>query len=229
MFTHSRRSKHGRQMYDSSRLTKVSQLNLRDPSIARIPRAGVLFYTFIEDEFYLCFGKDLQSGDLTDFGGGRKKGEDPIRCAVREGNEESRFAFSEIQPDQVQGFLCLHSPQMLIIFIPVVPPDDIDILLTTQTNFLSKQFLNQRQIRSRCFNEISEIVWLSEREIDQLFTDRPTLKVFSKVRQFIYSCIEFAQSSTIMRNIFFVATGRSYKAIKDRFSSDVIKQLLRTL
>ena len=102
---------------------------MKDPVIKNIPRAGVVFYSFIDDELYLCFGRDKKSGELTDFGGGRieKIGETSICCAVREGNEESKCAFSEITVDQVQGFCCLYSSNMLIIFIPVASPNDTDI------------------------------------------------------------------------------------------------------
>ena len=198
---HKKQKPISRGFYENSRLTRVHQLNLDDPLIKNIPRAGVVFYTFINDEFHLCFGKDAASGDLTDFGGGRRHNESPIKCAVREGNEESRYAFSEIKPEQVQGFFCLYSSNMLIIFIPVASPNEMDIRQITDQNFKNKQFLTKRQGKARCFNEVSEIVWLNESQVDNLFSKRPTLQMFAKVRRFIYSCIEFSQSTIIMKNI----------------------------
>lgn len=198
---HKKQKPISRGFYENSRLTRVHQLNLEDPMIKNIPRAGVLFYTSINDELHLCFGKDARSGDLTDFGGGRRHRESPIKCAVREGNEESRYAFGEIKPEQVQGFFCLYSSNMLIIFIPVISPNDVDIRQITDLNFKSKQFLSKKQVRSKCFNEVSEIIWLNEAQIDNLFSERPSMQMFAKVRRFIYSCVEFSQSTTIMKNI----------------------------
>lgn len=198
---HKRQKPISRGFYESSRLARVHQLDFNDPAIKSIPRAGVLFYTFINNEFHLCFGKDARSGDLTDFGGGRRHNESPIKCAVREGNEESRYAFSDIKPEQVQGFFCLYSSNMLIIFIPVTSPNEADIRHITEVNFRNKQFLNKKQVRAKCFNEVSEIVWLNEAQIENLFSDRPTFQMFAKVRRFMYSCIEFSQSTTIMKNI----------------------------
>lgn len=191
-----------RGVYEHSRLTRVHTLNLEDSSIKNIPRAGVLFYTFINGKLHICFGRDASTRELTDFGGGRRNNESPIKCAIREGNEESRYAFSEIRTEQVQGFFCLYSSHMLIIFIPVASPNEMDIRKITDENFNSKQFLNKRQVRARCFNEITELVWLEESEVDNLlFSQRPTHQMFAKVRRFIYSCTEFSQSITVMKNI----------------------------
>lgn len=191
-----------RGVYEHSRLTRVHSLNLDDPSIRNIPRAGVLFYTFINGRLNICFGRDASTRELTDFGGGRRNNESPVKCAIREGNEESRYAFSEIRPDQVQGFFCLYSSHMLIIFIPVASPNEMDIRQITDENFKSKQFLNKRQFRARCFNEVIELVWMEESEADNLlFSQRPVYQMFAKVRRFIYSCTEFAQSITVMKNI----------------------------
>lgn len=198
---HRKKKPVNRGFYENSRLCRVHELNLNDSNIANIPRGGVLFYTFIDGELHICFGRDMESRDLTDFGGTRRKKEDPIACAVREGNEESRKAFSEITPDQVQGFFCLYSSKMLIIFVPVASPDHTDIRHITNHNFENKEFLNQYEVEAKCFNEISEIVWLNEQQIDNLFSRRPNHQMFAKVRRFIYSCTEFSQSTGIMKNI----------------------------
>jgi hypothetical protein len=68
-------------------------------------------------------------------------------------------------------------------------------------NFKNKQLLSKKQVRAKCFNEVSEIIWLNEAQIDNLFSERPSMQMFAKVRRFIYSCVEFSQSTTIMKNI----------------------------
>lgn len=192
-----------RGLYENARLCHVHELDFTDPHIRNIPRAGVIFYTFIDEKLYLCFGRDKNSSDLTDFGGGKRQNEDPITCAIRESNEESRFAFSEIKVHQVQGFICLYSSNMLIIFIPVMAPDGVDICEITEENFSSKQFLNHYQSGARCFNEISDLVWLDETEISNIFSTRPNLQIFAKVRRFIYSCNDFSTNTNRMKSILY--------------------------
>lgn len=190
-----------RATYESSKLSRVNQLDLKDPVIRNIPRAGILFYTFIDDELNLCFGRDIGTNDLTDFGGGRRRSESPIKCAVREGNEESRYAFGEITTERIQGCFCLYSSNMLIVFVPVASPDHQDIRTITCNNFDNKYFLNKRQSKARCYNEISEIIWMNESQINNLFSKRPNVQMFAKVRRFIYSCTGFSQNITIMKNV----------------------------
>lgn len=203
---HKKQKPVSRGTYERSRLSRVEQLEkcMNDPDIRNIPRAGVVFYAFINDELHMCFGRDRRSGDLTDFGGGRiaKFNETPVACAVREGNEESRCAFSEIRVDQVKGFFCLYSSNMLIIFIPVASPhENMDIREITKKNFNDALFLTHRQRRDRRYNEISEIVWLKEAQIDNIFSKRPAIQMFAKVRRFIYSCNRFSQNIHVMKSV----------------------------
>jgi hypothetical protein len=200
---HKRQKPVNRGTYERSRLSRVCQLDMKDPVIRNIPRGGVIFYTFIDDELHMCFGRDRRSSDLTDFGGCRieKINETPVRCAVREGNEESRCAFSEINVDQVQGFSCLYSSNMLIIFIPVASPNDMDIREITKQNFDHARFLTNKQRKDRRYNEISEIVWLNEIQIDNIFSKRPAIQMFAKVRRFIYSCNQLSQDVYMMKSI----------------------------
>lgn len=188
-------------MYEPSRLCKVYELDLEDTSIANIPRAGVLFYTIIDSSLHICFGRDAKTGDLTDFGGGRKASESPVQCAAREGNEESRFVFSHLRVDKIQGFYCLYSSNMLIVFIPVASPNDRDIRELTASNFNEKHFLSKSQSKSRSYNEVADIEWLNEEQIANLFSTRPTKQLFAKVRRFICSCTEISQNIERMRNV----------------------------
>jgi hypothetical protein len=200
---HKKQKPISRGTYENSRLSRVYQLDMKDPVIRDIPRAGFVFYTFIEGELYMSFGRDRESGDLTDYGGTRmkKQNESSIRCAIREGNEESRYAFSKITIDQIQGFCCLYSSNMLIVFVPVASPNNVDIREITAKNFNESRFLNSYQKKDRRYNEISEIVWLNESQISNLFSEYPTIQMYSKVRQFIYSCNQLSKDIKIMKNI----------------------------
>lgn len=189
--------------YENSRLTKVKDLDLTNPDIRRIPRAGILFYTYIDSYLYICFGQDRKSQDLTDFGGTRRRNENPIRCAVRECNEESRLAFGRITTRQVQECCCLYSSKMLIIFVPVVAPNGLDVRTLTWDNFVNKNFLNISQSNHKSFNEVSIILWLGEQQIKNLFSEMPYLQVYNKVRRFIYSCRYFSSNIDRMKRILF--------------------------
>lgn len=208
-----------RGFYDNSKLCRVYELNMNDPRIRNIPRAGIVFYTFINNELFLCFGRDRESKELTDFGGGRRTilGETSLQCAIREGNEESRHAFSEIKPEQIEGFYCLHSNNMLIIFVPVASPNEMDIREITSRNFNKMEFLDLHQKTKPCYNEISEIVWLNERQIENLFSKHPQTPLFAKVRRFIYSCSEFSQNIAQMKAILKSAIGSDKSEVRISF------------
>jgi len=212
--------------YENSRLCHVYELDMYDSSIRNIPRAGLIPYTFIDGKLYLCFGKDKKSGDLTDFGGGKKRSESPIECAVREGNEESRYAFSNIQKNQVSGYLCLYSSNMLIIFVPVASPNKIDVRDITNQNFLNKRFLSDQEIDSYCYNEVSELMWLDENDISILFSNRPQVQLFAKVRRFICSCNYFSKNVTKMKEILYsVIFGSTEKLTNSNFPAITVDKV----
>ena len=188
-------------IYENARFSTINKLNFNDPFIQKINRAGIIYFSIIDGELYLCFGRDKKSGDITDFSGLKKKGETPIECALREGCEESRKVFGFINPDQVSKYICLYSTQMLIIFVPVIAPTGIDIRKLTVENFNNKSFLNARQISYPCYNEISEIIWFDSKEIENIFSLQSNHKMYTKVRRFIYSCRPFSENVQQMKKI----------------------------
>lgn len=61
----------------------------------KVTRVGVVpFFIDENNELSFLMGLDYHSGELTDFGGGRKKGERSLRCARREFAEETNSLFS---------------------------------------------------------------------------------------------------------------------------------------
>lgn len=54
-----------------------------------VQRGSIIPYTMIGREIYVLLGMDLQSGDVTDFGGGVKKGENGCTAGLRELEEET--------------------------------------------------------------------------------------------------------------------------------------------
>lgn len=182
-------------------LCSVKDINLSDKD--RIFRGGIIFYTFIDGEIFLCFGRDVKTGDITDFGGRRESKESIIECAIREGQEESRFLISSITEESVQECKCIYnttstSASILIIFVPIVSNNpNVDIIKSTKHNFTHKINLTEKQKYSHEFNEMEEVVWLSERDADYLFSynqygRRGTNKIYTKVRKCIMSIEKFS-------------------------------------
>lgn len=184
--------------YESSILRKVSELDWNNPLTLFVKRSGIIYYTIKYGEVYLCFGKDKQTGELTDFGGGRRINETSIQCAVREGNEESRFVFGNLTPEAVFNYWCLYNKNMLIVFVYVACIDD-DIFRVTTENFNSgalipnqyKHVDNGKVMLNKCCDEISEIVWLSAREFNNILLNLSTIKFYTRVLKFIRSCPNF--------------------------------------
>jgi len=188
---------------ESSKFTTVSRLlfSSENSICSSITRAGCLYFTIIDSELFICFAKDKNTTDLTDFGGLKKKYESPIQCALREALEESRKSFGTIKEEQVMNFICLYSNHSLIIFIPVIAPDSRDIRRIIQENFESKHFLNEEEKEKRCYNEISSIVWLGEEETENLLSDNPKLRLYNRSRRLIYSCSAFSSQIDRMKSI----------------------------
>lgn len=190
--------------YEKTKLCRVYELDLR--KYKKSSRGGVLPYTFINNELYICFGRDRESGDLTDFGGTKQINENIIQCAIREGEEESRKSFGQVSEGQARNFWCLCNSNMIIIFVPVElensPNGAIeDIRKVTQRNFETKILITKHQAGLRCFNELSGIVWLNELQISNAFSTFPNFKMFWKVRRFIYSSGLFNEKGCEIKNV----------------------------
>ena len=169
----------------------------------KIVRGGIVFYTFVDGEFFLCFGRDVITGDITDFGGRRENRESIIECAIREGQEESRFLIPRITELSVQNYKCIYnitstSASILIIFVPIASQNpNTDIIKSTKYNFTQKINLTESQKYSHEFNEMEEIVWLSEYEAQYLFSHnqygrKGSNKIYTKVRKCIMSIEKFS-------------------------------------
>ena len=199
-----------RGVYECSKAVRVYELDLSSPVISKIPRCGIVYYTFQNDQLYFCFGRDRISRDLTDFGGQRKYLETPIECAVREGNEEARFAFGELTPENVQWFWCLYNSQMMIIFVHVATGNGENIFNLTIDNFNSAKMIPSQYIHmkagtitiSRCCDEISEMIWLNEDQIDDILSSSSRIKIYTPVKRFIRSCPQFKKSGADIRHWF---------------------------
>lgn len=143
---------------------------------ANIRRGGAVPYTVIDGTVMLCLGTDLQSGDLTDFGGSFAPKFDlsPKKCVVRELEEESLGVFKFLVTD-ILNCPCVHNHNMLIVFIRVQP----NRIETSMSNF-ADEFASRSATSERL--EVSEINWMS---LSLFRTKIQSGKVFSRVAELL--------------------------------------------
>lgn len=190
----------GRSVYNGNGFVEpargclVKHLNQTDQRIRNINRAGIVPYSVIDGKLTMCFGV-YNEEELTDFGGKRKSGEDSISCAIREHEEESRKVFGQLSKQDLQNFYCLHNSKMLIIFVPVVARKGEDIRVVTIENFRQKSLLTKKEVNNKKFNELTDMYWLEEEEIEEtLIKNKSHIKFYHKVHSFIKSCPKFSKS-----------------------------------
>ena len=111
-------------------------------------RSGAIIYTKMNNQTYFCLGIDTESENLTDFGGGVKKGETVVEGGLRELEEESQGVFGIIKPKDVERTLTFHCYNMAIMFIEL----DVDI------RDIEAKF--KERIEATPSLEVSGIVWL---------------------------------------------------------------------
>lgn len=136
-------------------------------------RAGAIIYTKINGQCYFCLGIDTQSGNLTDFGGGVKKGETIIEGGLRELEEESQGVFGKIDPVDIVDTLTFNTYNMSITFIPLnVKPDEI-------TTIFNEKISSQEK------TEVCNIIWLTKDELLECIHGRGKKKLYVRVRKLL--------------------------------------------
>jgi len=201
-----------RNNYESATITTCSKINTSGFHFQYIMRAGIVPFTQKDGKLFFCFGKHKKSGELTDFGGRKKPHETLLQCAIREANEETKYAFGELRVQDLlnQDCICLFNNKMIIIFAYVKAQDDHmenqreDIIDVSQRNFNQEVHLPSRFLHGKLphyFEEISELHWLSEEELMNCFSPEPRVKMYAIVRRLIMSCQEFSQSTESMKEI----------------------------
>lgn len=136
-------------------------------------RSGVIIYTKGDDGvIYFCLGVDTESGNLTDFGGGVKKGETIVDGGLRELEEESLGIFGRIEASDIDETVTFHSPNMAIIFIP----------LKVDRNTIIKQF--NEKIEGKINPEVCDIAWLDMKEFMESIHGRGR-KLYIRVRKIL--------------------------------------------
>jgi ADP-ribose pyrophosphatase YjhB (NUDIX family) len=88
-------------------------------------RSGIIPFCIENGELWFCLGRDMDTKELTDFGGGVKKNETIMEGAFREFQEETGQLFEDFAitngAECLEGTTCISSRSMSIMFLPVSP------------------------------------------------------------------------------------------------------------
>jgi len=124
----------------------------------KTPRAAVIPYLIIDDVIYFLLGTDKVSGDLTDLGGGVKKGEFALLAALREFREESDEVFGDIYHDVNQRLIdiAVTDEKMSVLFLPVGK----EWYKKAPQEFAKRVGYSKK----KAHDEISELVWVKDTE-----------------------------------------------------------------
>lgn len=186
--------------------------NVDQAVLQTLSRAGIIFYTYVDQELHICLGLDRKHKELTDFAGIKKKSthEAIIACAIRECNEESRNLGRNITAEFLQDCMCIYNTSktssMIVIFVELKAGDPFltpDIRKESRSFFHDKALCSASECTRKDFDEMSDIIWFSEAEAKLLFPrhsmsihtkgviKRPQYKVYSKLRKCVTSVHEF--------------------------------------
>ena len=167
-----------------TRYACVNEIAWTDYRIKKIGRCGCLFYTFTTDQpdsLSFCFGIDTQTSELTDFAGGRKSHESILDCAIRESNEETRYAFGQLSQDDIQGLNCLYNDQMFVILVPVKGEnDDIREISLNNYNDTNIDMMDKKGNLLSQYAETSGLEWISYNDMRNNMH-----RMYDKVRNFL--------------------------------------------
>lgn len=141
-------------------------------------RSGAIIYTKENDKTYFCLGIDTQSGNLTDFGGGVKKGETIIEGGLRELEEESQGVFGTIDPSDIEDKITFHCYNMAIMFIPI---EVTSTTLRTRDEIYTEF---TKRIEGNVDPEVCDIVWLDTQEFMESIHGRGR-KLYIRVRKLL--------------------------------------------
>lgn len=142
-----------------------------------IHRCGITPYTFKDGKMYLLLGRESKNGKkITDLGGGIKKKErvNTLSAGRREFTEESNGVLERFLRDLNELISIVDEDNNIaVVYLPV----DVSVSDSIVEDF-KKVSSNPREIY---FDEISELIWVSIDELQQLFNDN---QVYGVVRKF---------------------------------------------
>lgn len=158
-----------------------------------LSRAAVVPYTIRSGKIHFMMGIDKKYKDISDFGGGVKKNENPLNAALREFEEESIGIFPK---DMYSSLVKKHThiaavadnintryvKSMCCLFIPV----DEEWIDKSLSKF-NKRITNSTHL-SKCQMEIGDILWISEDNIHMEITTRMWKSIRDFYLQLLVEC-----------------------------------------
>lgn len=173
--------------YDDSKIfqMKVKEINLEK---IRPQRAGVIMYTFFNNDVYIGLGVDTISGDLTDFGGGIQYRNDKnvINGALREFSEETLYIFKPLNIMDIMECPVAYDDNNLIIFIhidlnPFIISSAFDT--TYESLCIVNDFNKFNLLHKKVFPEVKAIKWLSSQQYYNSLSENGIF--FTRVKNFL--------------------------------------------
>ena len=175
--------------YNDTTQTYVRDLDLEN---VKPQRAGVILYTYHQNNIYFGVGVDTKSKDLTDFGGGIQyklnKDGNVIRGALREFAEETLEIFKPLYFNDIKDCPVIYDKDNLIIFVQIgLNPLDVSTCFNMKYNQMCMiNFFNKviPHYYKRVHDpEVCEIKWLSLYEFKTSLIVHGTF--FTRVRKFL--------------------------------------------
>jgi len=181
---------------------RISLLKDNPYGSAILDRAGIILYTYTQKSYSnpnrkvwvynFIMAKDAQSGELSDFGGGKKNNDNnSTMTAIRELNEETLGVLvncENLGEKDLQNCLSMSSDQMLLVFVPV----------EGHFNDFRKNFLRKSHMTENV--EVIDIVTVPQHLfLGKLFPDsfpNPLVStnrlpdIYDLVKIFIRKCVE---------------------------------------
>jgi 8-oxo-dGTP pyrophosphatase MutT (NUDIX family) len=137
-----------------------------------------------DGQILFCFGVDRKHQELTDFSGGRKRGEEILVAAIREWTQEAGNIFPQPSIETVMHSIAIHNDTTFILLLRVaVDPEEM------QTAF-------RRKVVSKGNDEISDIVWVTASDLQHLLLLEPQQSPIYSVVSDLLSHVWDSQSSS---------------------------------
>jgi hypothetical protein len=153
-------------------------------------RCGVIPYSYDEKTgtIWICLGIDKNSGDFTDYGGGRKKNENAVTAASREFREETEGVFDLSFYHRDHKYLVASNKNSAVIFQP------LKILGERQdvAEAIEKR-LNEK-------SEMSGVIWLPFDQFEKIITTTTKPMLYTPVKELMRNIIKKYRLGTFLVN-----------------------------
>ncbi len=167
-------------------------------------RCGVIPYCIVpknsvnNNELWFLMARHRDTGELGDLGGGVKQLETALDAGLREFHEESRHIFVDpagtVAPINtvLSAITLIDRDDMAIIFLPI----DIKWLVMAADKF------SQTTPIKKAWNEISEVVWVSQDTLTELIFSNPYDTTASKEIDSIQTDVLWKRIKIFMQKAF---------------------------